>query len=68
VYFILVCSTLSVTLPYPFTSHSLFLELISRIYRELKKTQPSSPINTPMKKLAREIKQGILKGRDTNGQ
>jgi hypothetical protein len=49
-----------------FASYSSDKGLITKIYRELKKTHPQR-INTPVKKWAHELNR-ILKGRGTNGQ
>jgi hypothetical protein len=43
-----------------FTSHLLYNELISRIYRELKKLNPKR-INIPMKKWAHELNREFSK-------
>jgi hypothetical protein len=51
-----------------FASYSSDKELIPRIYRELKKTQPPKSQH-PNEKWTHELnRQGILKGRGTNGQ
>jgi hypothetical protein len=50
-----------------FSTYTSDKELITRIYRELKKLNSKS-ISVPMKKWANELNSAFFKGRSVNGQ